>query len=84
MPAILLLLRIGRVTVPLPWFLIWLVLLPFVPLAWLVGMIGSIFSDADLFRFFTAAPFVYWMLVSLHGTEVRVDGSGENVLVKFI
>jgi hypothetical protein len=84
MPAILLLLRIGRVTVPLPWFLIWLVLLPFVPLAWLVGMIGSIFSDVDLFRFLTAAPLVYWLLVSLHGTELRVSGSRDNVLVKFI
>ena len=84
MPAILLLLRIGRVTVPLPWFLLWLILLPFVPLAWLLGMIGSIFSDRDLFRFMMAAPWVYWMLVSLHGTEVHVNSSTENVLIRFI
>ena len=84
MPAILLLLRIGRVTVPLPWFILWLILLPFVPLAWFVGMVGSIFSDRDIFRFLMTAPWVYWMLISLHGTEVRVQSGNDNILVKFI
>ncbi len=84
MPAVLLLLRIGRVVVPLPWFILWLVLLPFVPLAWLVGLVGSLFSDRYVFRFMMAAPWVYWMLISLHGTEVRVESENENILVKFI
>ena len=84
MPAILLLLRIGRVVVPLPWFILWLVLLPFVPLAWLVGLVGSLFSDRDVFRFLMTAPWFYWMLMSLHGTEVRIESKNENILVRFI
>ncbi len=84
MPAVLLLLRIGRVVVPLPWFILWLILLPFVPLAWLVGLIGSLFSDRDVFRFLMVAPWVYWMLISLHGTEVRIESGKENILIKFI
>jgi hypothetical protein len=84
MPALLLVLRIGRIVLPLPWFILWLILLPFVPLAWLTGLIGSLFSDRDVFRFLMAAPWVYWMLIALHGTEVRIESQRENILVKFI
>jgi len=84
MPALLLIMRIGRIIVPLPWFVLWLILLPFVPLAWCVGFIGSIFSDRDVFRFLIAAPWVFWMLMCLHGTEVRVNSKKECILIKFI
>ena len=84
MPAVLLILRIGRVVVPLPWFLFWVILLPFVPLAWLIGLMGSLFSERDLFRFLVIAPWAYCVLLCLHGTELRIESRNANVLVRFI
>ena len=82
MPAFLLLLRIQRVIIPLPWFILWLILLPFVPVALIVSPFfrkkeyGSILQNAHL---------AWWMIAALHGLKVDVKNrSGDSVYLSFV
>ncbi|MBD3276748.1 MAG: hypothetical protein GF388_00460 [Candidatus Aegiribacteria sp.] len=83
MPAMLMLLRIKKVIIPIPWFLLWLLLLPFALLGWLIGHTGLI-ADPDN-RWLRAAS-EFWrvplLLMSMHGLEVRVRSKEDNVLIK--
>jgi len=85
MPACILLFRIRNFFIPLPWFLIWCLMAPFVLLGWFVGHIGLIF-DPDSYPMKVASQ--SWrflmLLMGLHGTEVKVDTVAENILIKFI
>lgn len=85
MPALLLLLRVKRFLIPLPWFLLWLFLAPFALLGWLVGNTGLIFFPGSrTLKLLAESWRAVLLLMSLHGTEVRVDSADANVLVKFI
>ena len=82
MPAFFLLIRIGRFPVPLPWFILWLLLLPLVPLAILVS---PFFRSEDYGRVMQNAHRAWWVLVALHGLKVEVNGSsGEQVYLSFV
>lgn len=85
MPACILLLRIKNIIIPLPWFIIWVLLAPFVLIGWFVGNIGLIF-DPDSFIMKTASQSwrILMFLMGLHGTEVKVNTTEENILIKFI
>ncbi len=85
MPAMIMILKIGKVTVPLPWFLLWLLALPLAVLGWLVGNIGLVFfPESYSMRAASLSPRVVMLLLSLHGLELKVDSSSENVLIQFI
>lgn len=85
MPACILLLRIRKFFIPLPWFLVWLLLSPFILLVWFAGHLGLIF-DPDSYPMKAASQ--SWrflmLLMCLHGTEVNVNTVEENILIKFI
>ncbi len=85
MPACILLFRIRNFFIPLPWFLVWCLLAPFVLLGWFVGNIGLIF-DPDSYPMKVASQSwrVLMLLMGLHGTEVKVNTDEENILIKFI
>ncbi len=85
MPACILLLRIRKFFIPLPWFLLWLLLAPFVLLGWFVGNIVLIF-DPDNYPMKAARESwrVLLLMMGLHGTEVKVNTNDENILIKFI
>ena len=85
MPACILLLRIKKFFIPLPWFLIWCLGAPFVLLGWFVGHIGLIFApDSYPMRAASESWRVLMLLMNLHGTEVKVDTGAENISIKFI
>jgi hypothetical protein len=84
MPAFLLILRTGRMIIPLPWFLVWLILLPFGILAWLAGLIASLFSRKWEFRALTQALRVLHLLMSLSGTRCDFSSEGRRFAVAWI
>jgi len=85
MPALLLILRIGKVTVPLPYFLVWLLAIPFAVIGWLVGLAGVLVKPGSwIMRVCRQAWRIPLLLMRMHGTEVRVDGPDARVMVKFI
>jgi hypothetical protein len=85
MPAFLLILRIGKVTVPLPWFLIWLLAIPFAILGWFVGNIALFFfPDSYFMRAAANAWRAVLCVMFIGGLKVKVDSSEEKVLVQFI
>jgi len=85
MPACILLLKIRKFILPIPWFILWLMLAPFVLIGWFLGNIGLIF-DPDNYPLKAASE--SWrfllLLMSLHGTEIKVDTDEEHILLKFI
>jgi len=85
MPACILLLKIRKFLIPLPWFIIWLALSPFALLGWFFGNIGLIFKpDNYSMRAASESWRVLLLLMTLHGLEVNVNSNDENILVKFI
>ncbi|OPL18909.1 MAG: hypothetical protein AVO35_02975 [Candidatus Aegiribacteria sp. MLS_C] len=84
-PAMILLLRIGRVPVPLPWFIIWLLALPFAILGFLAGNIGLLFSPGSYAMLAASQMWrVVLLMMSVHGMKVHVDTADEQVLLQFI
>lgn len=85
MPAMILLLKIGRVPIPLPWFIIWLLALPFAILGFIVGNIGLLIFPGS-FAMLAASQLwrVVLMIMSVHGMKVHVDTDEEEVLIQFI
>lgn len=85
MPSFILLLRIRKFVIPLPWFLVWLLASPFALAGWLVGNMGLIFFPRS---FAMKALSQAWRLVlfimTMHGTEIRIESKEENLLIEFI
>ncbi len=82
MPAFLFLMKFGRVTVPLPWFPVWLLLLPFVPLA---IVISPFFRKKNYGNILRNAHLAWWITVMLHGLEVNISSkSGDRVYLSFV
>jgi len=82
MPAFFLLLRIGCFVIPLPWFVLWLMLLPFVPLA---IILSPFFSRKHYGKVLQNAHLAWWCLTALHGLRVDVNGRNkENIYFSFV
>lgn len=82
MPAFFLLLRIQKVLLPLPWFVFWLLLLPFVPLAIIVS---PFFRKKEYGNILMNAHIAWWVMVALHGLKVDINSkNGDRVYLSFI
>jgi len=82
MPAFFLLIKIGRMILPLPWFIFWLILLPFVPLAILVS---PFFKREDYGRVLQNAHLAWWVVTALHGLKVDVNSrDGQRIYLSFV
>ena len=85
MPTWLLILRIRNFAFPLPWFLLWILLAPFAAVASIVGGILRVFGVNWYPAVVMSESWRVLMLVAcLHGLEVRVDSSSENILLRFV
>jgi hypothetical protein len=84
MPAFVLVLRFGGWIVPLPWFLLWLVLLPFGILAWLTGVVASLFTDRWIFRALLQAPRALYVITTLSGMRCDITSSGRRFAAAWI
>lgn len=85
MPAWILLFRIRKFIIPLPWFLVWLLLAPFILLAWFAGHLWLIFDpDSYPMRLASQSWRFLILIMCLGGTEVRIDTDTENILISFI
>ncbi len=76
MPAMLFLVRIGRVPLVLPWFPVWMVLLPLSCIAWLLILPVPGFCRGRTMRLLHEAPRLSLALTRLHGTRIGVDSVG--------
>lgn len=85
MPAWILIFRIRNLLIPLPWFLLWIILAPFVLIASIIGnlcrMIGL---KTFVFTILSESWRFLILIMCLHGTEVSVNSENENILLKFI
>ncbi len=85
MPAFILLLKVKRVVIPLPWFIIWLLAIPFAFLGWLVGSVALFFFPRSYAMLAASQAWrVVLMMMRMHGIRVHVDTEDEEVLVQFI
>lgn len=85
MPAMILLLKIRKFIIPLPWFLIWILAIPLAFPAWLVGNIGLLFFPRSYsMRAASQAWRVVLLTMRMHGIRVEVDTSDADVLIQFI
>lgn len=85
MPAWILLMKIGKVPLPIPWFILWLVLAPLVPVAWMLGTIGRLLGLKGLVIGILEESWrLFLMITCLHGLEVNVRSSEEKVRFSFI
>lgn len=82
MPAFFLMIRIGRIILPLPWFVFWLLLLPFVPLA---IVISPFFSKQYYGNVLQNAHLAWWVVTALHGLKVNVNSrDGHGIYLSFV
>lgn len=85
MPAFILLLKIRKMVIPLPWFLVWLLAAPFALAAWLAGNMGLIFlPESYAMRALSQAWRLVLFMMTMHGTEIRVESKEEDLLIEFI
>ncbi|MFO8183923.1 MAG: hypothetical protein R6U39_07085 [Candidatus Aegiribacteria sp.] len=85
MPAFILLLRIKKVVIPLPWFLVWLLAAPFALAGWLLGNMGLIFFPGSYaMRVLSQAWRLVLFIMTMHGTEIRIESKEEDLLIEFI
>ncbi len=82
MPAFLLLVKIKKVVIPFPWFLLWILLLPFVPIA---IIISPFFRRKEYGNILKNAHLVWWAMAGLHGLTVDVNSKkGDSVFLSFV
>ncbi len=73
MPALLLVARIGRVPVVLPWFPVWMILMPLSWIAWVLTLPVPRFCRGRTLGLLREAPGLVLALARLHGTRIGVD-----------
>jgi hypothetical protein len=87
MPALFLLFRIGRMPcpIPVPWFPVWLVLLPFAALGQAAGAAAALFRPGrGTWPAMLSESMAVWsILPGLHGTEITVSSEAENLSFRF-
>ncbi len=82
MPAFLLLIKIQKVIIPIPWVLFWILLLPFVPIAMLIS---PFFARKECGNILRNAHLAWWVMVGLHGLKVDVNSKkGDSVFLSFV
>ncbi len=85
MPAWILLFRIRNFMIPIPWFIIWILPLPFILVTSIIGYVARLSGMRNyIFRLLSESWRVLMLIICLHGIEVRVDTEKENILLKFI
>lgn len=88
MPAVLLLIRIGKMPFPIPflWFPIWLILFPVALLGQITGSVASLFKRRRCGTLAgLAVSMTLWSFVTcLHGLEVVVSSREDNLSLRFI
>lgn len=84
MPAFLLILRRGHLVIPLPYFLLWVLLLPLLPVLMLVGVVGSVFSERVEFRIMTRMDLLFRLFSCLHGLRVKVGEGRDRLDMRFV
>lgn len=87
MPAMFLLMRFGRMPfpVPLPWFVLWVVLLPFAILAQLAGWVTlALGIRARVARALQVSMAAWSLLPGLHGLGISVRSKSENLQFRFV
>ena len=82
MPAFLLLIKIKKMVIPLPWFLLWILLLPFVPIAMIIS---PFFRRKEYGNILQNAHLAWWFMAGLHGLTVDVNSKkGDSVYLSFV
>lgn len=87
MPAMFLLMRFGRMpfSIPLPWFLLWVLLLPFAVVAQLAGWVAlALGIRAATARVLQVSMSAWSLLPGLHGLHISVRSKSENLQFRFV
>ena len=85
MPAWILLIRIKKLIIPIPWFIIWILPLPVILVTSIIGYLVRLSGLKNyIFRLLSESWRVLMLIICMHGIEVRVDTNEENILIKFI
>ncbi len=82
MPAFFLLIKVRKVILPLPWFILWLLFLPLIPVAILIS---PFFREAEYSTILRKAHLAWWITVALHGLKIDVNSKdGDTVYLSFV
>jgi len=82
MPAFFLLVGIKKVIIPVPWFPAWILLIPFVLLAFLI----SPFFYRTNYRYILQNSYIGWLLLmKLHGLKVDINSkNNDRIYLSFV
>jgi hypothetical protein len=83
-PALLLLVGVGRFTVPLPYFPVWMLLFPLAVLAGAAGYAGRALGIGGASRPLSQAPRMWLMACCLHGLSVNVRSDDGGIRFSFV
>jgi len=83
-PALLLLVGVGRITIPLPYFPVWILLLPVAVLAGGVGLLGRAVGFEGVSRTLSQAPRMWLLACCLHGLSVNVRSEEHGIRFSFV
>lgn len=85
MPSWILLFRIRNFLIPIPWFIVWILPLPFILITSIVGYLARLSGLKNYtFRLLSESWRVLMLITCLHGIEVRVETFDTNILLKFV
>lgn len=88
MPALLLLLRFGKMPFPIPvlWFPVWLLLLPVAVLAQAAGSAAQLFCRGrkSALAALSGSMALWSILPGLHGLEVNISSREDRLMFRFI
>lgn len=84
MPAFILLARIGWFPVVLPWFVLWVVLIPLSCLAWAVSVVAGVHPGSRRLAVLRTAPRLALAAANLHGARVSVRSDDASFSLAWI
>jgi hypothetical protein len=83
-PSTILVLRIGRVVLLIPWILVWVIALAVTPFCWLIGSRPTDAKHAGRALVLRHWHRLAFLLVMMGGTTISVRGDGHRVYLKWL
>ena len=86
MPAWIVVLWIGKIPLPLPWFLLWIILLPLILLAMIAGTLARLVDSCSRWGEAMQESWrILLLLICLHGLKVDVRSADDmKIGLRFI
>ena len=83
-PATVLLLRVDRLVLVIPWMLLWALALVVMPVCWAIGFGARASARHRKYRLLLHWHLAILLLVAMRGMTISVRGKGHRVYLKWV